>query len=387
MKQNVSQNKPCAVFVANRCFELTNSRLLLMQWLRDEGWQIVIASGYDGTEGQLSNEGFVVYDVNFFRGGLSITNEWRAFRKLYKLFKHHQPRLVHHFNAKPVILGTQALKRVAPRAININTITGLGYAFVESGFMRFLASLGYKWAFRHVSAVVFQNHDDRDLFMQNGWVSDAKAKLIQSSGIDTARFQPKRSTKHDDSLCVVMASRLLWQKGVHEFCQAAASVKQHIPQARFLLAGPYEPGHPDEITENQLHKFCEQTGVEYLGRYERLEQFLQQADLFVYPSYYREGIPRVILEAGACAVPVIAANVPGSREGVIHGKTGYLVPKGEHEAITEAIYDLLTSSEKRRQMGDHARRLMEERFDRIIVSKQYWDLYHAYLPLQKSLVT
>lgn len=215
--------------------------------------------------------------------------------------------------------------------------------------------------------------------MNNGWVSEAKAKLIQSSGIDTVRFQPKGASNQDNSPRVVMASRLLWQKGVYQFCHSAINIKQNFPQVRFLLAGPYEPGHPDEITPNQLDKLCEQTGVEYLGCYERLEQFLQQADLFVYPSYYREGIPRVILEASACGLPVIAANVAGSKEGIIHGQTGYLVPKGEPKALTDAIHELLADSAKRRQMGRNARQLMQDQFDRQTVSKRYWNLYHEYL--------
>lgn len=368
--------EPCAIFVANRGFALTSSRLPLIRYLLDSGWKVVVVTADDSHSQHLVAVGATLEPVVFNRGGFAPAIDLHAFLLLSRIYRHYQPNLIHHFHAKPVILGSIAAHLANEvQARVVNTITGLGYAFSKGGMVRWLASLGYRLALPWSAATIFQNSDDRDLFLNKGWVPESRARLIISSGVDCVHYCPPHSGLENDRPRVLMVGRLLHQKGIQEFIDAARIVKQNFPGVRFQLAGEREPSHPDAVPDEMINKAVNEGVIEELGYTTNLHEIFPYTYVFVFPSYYREGVPRVVLEAAACGVPTVGADVPGTREAVVDGKTGYLVPSKDSTALSERIGRLLGDENLRRDMGMAARAMVEDRFDVDVITRQQLDVY------------
>ncbi|WP_274426440.1 glycosyltransferase family 4 protein [Chelativorans sp. YIM 93263] len=373
MSATSTPHAPAAVFVANRSYALYNSRLGIMQALVRAGWRVAAACSIDSYADGLKDAGCEVYECSFERGGLAIHSDIAAFRILRRLYRSYKPRLVHHFNAKPVIMGTLAARKELGKSVSVvNTITGLGHAFVTGGPTARLAAAGYRWSLPKADMTIFQNADDHALFLKKAWVREDNSMIIASSGVDLARYPfVDRSARADAAPVVSMIGRLLGQKGVKEFVAVASRVRAEWPDVRFLLAGEADPDHPDSI---DLSWVISQVRIEYLGRLADVRPLLEQSDIFLFPSY-REGVPRVILEAAAMGLPTIAFDVPGVREAVRNGETGALVPHRDVDAMTERTTALLKSGDKRLEMGREARRLVERSFDIDSIRDRHLALY------------
>ena len=374
--ERTTSNECCIVFVANRGYGLTSSRTNLIRRFLASNWTVVIATADDAESRSLVDMGARFEPVVFNRGGLSLVADIRCYTRLRSILRKYRPTLVHHFNAKPVLFGSLAARQVLGGQVKVvNTITGLGHAFTAGGLSAKLAALGYRFAIPRSDLTVFQNRDDRALFLERNWVSETAARLVAGSGVDIDRFIPvDRSGRDSDAPVVVMIGRLLRQKGIPEFVEVASNIRRRRPGARFLLAGEEESRHPDAVSVEWLG---EQADVEFVGRLADVVPILQQADLFLFPSYYREGVPRAVLEASATGLPTIGFDVPGVRESVRDGETGYLVEDRDLAAMTARVDELLGDSRLRLELGDNARMLAEESFDLRAIEKQYFDLYRG----------
>ena len=365
---------PCVVFAANRGYALTSSRTLLIQNFLSAGWHVVLATANDAESQSLCEMGAHLEPVVFNRSGFSPWTDTKAYQRLRAIYTKWRPALVQHFHAKPVILGSLAARRALGDGVRVvNAITGLGHAFITGGVTSRLAGMGYGLARSSTDRTIFQNSDDRALFVQRDWVDEDRARLIPGSGVDVERFAlADRYDRDGRSPVVVMLGRLLRQKGIPEFVEVARRVKQEWPGATFFLAGEEDPVHPDAVTGQWVR---EQQSVEYLGRLADVGPLLAQADLLLFPSYYREGLPRVILEVAASGLPTVAFDVPGVREAVREGETGYLVPLLDVDGLTDAVKTLLEDEEKRLRMGRAARDMVEKDFDIRTVKERYLDVY------------
>lgn len=373
MRDSYSEQKK-VILVANRCYALTSSRLLLIEHFLSSGWKVIVASRDDEHANQLANAGATIEPVAFNRGGLAPLADLRAFFRLIQMYREHCPCLIHHFHVKPVIMGNFAA-RFVPKAKVVNNIEGLGYAFVEGGFTRSLAELGYRLFLSRSDMTIFLNPDDLVLFYQKRWVTEDKANLIISTGVNIDRFAPLKSQKRLENPRVLMASRLLWQKGIREFVEAARIVKAQQTNVQFQLAGEMEDVHPDAVSSMWLNRVVNQGTIEFLGYVTDMPGQLRRSSIFVLPSYYREGVPRVLLEAAACGIPVITTDVPGCRETVVDGETGFLVPPQDAVALSEALSKLLSDPSMRKRMGRQGRELVEEKFDKRVITEKYLDVY------------
>jgi len=369
----MKNQKYCIVFVANRGYALTSSRLPIIKKFLSSGWEVIIATAADKESRILQNFGVHLEEVKFFRGGVSPIKEILSYKRLCDVFKKWQPNIIHNFHAKPVIYGTIAARKKIGSAVRIvNTITGLGHAFVVGGMPAKLASFGYKNAINQANINIFQNRDDLQLFLVKKWVIKSKACLIASSGVDLKRFHYfDRSGRHKQPV-VVMLGRLLRQKGIPDFIEVAKLVKQKLPDAQFLLAGEYDPAHPDSVDMDWL---IDQKDITYLGHLDDVLPILKKSDLLLFPSSYREGVPRVILEAAATGLPIVAFDVPGVREAVIDEETGYLVPFRDIHTMVKAVNKLLKNRELRINMGKKARQMIEALFDQKIIIEKYFEIY------------
>jgi len=292
---------------------------------------------------------------------------WReaeSLKELFLLYRGERPDLVHHITIKPVLYGSLSAKASGIPAI-INTIPGLGYTFLRKGLKGNVArqaiSLIYKVALagRRVR-VIFQNPDDRRLFISKGLVTPERAVLIRSSGVDILRFKP--SPEMNGIPIILMASRLIWDKGVGELVKAAQLLKGEGDKCRVVLVGTPDLENPNYVPIKVLQDLQAQGVIEWWELREDMPEVLKQASVVVLPSYYPEGLPKILLEAAASGRPIVTTDTPGCREIVRHGENGFLVPPRDPVALAEALHVMLRDSALRGSMGARGREIAVNEF-------------------------
>lgn len=358
-----------AVFCAMRGFALARSRLLLMGAFRDAGWRVVALAEADRTSPDLESAGIEVRDLPFFSRGRRPWAWPGLARRLRSELDRLHPDFLHVFNALPILLGGSTHVPV-----QVATVTGLGRGYERGGWQRRLTLAGYGRGLRAAAWTVFQNAEDRGLLTAaHPWLTE-RSSVIVGSGADTDRFRP-RTGGADTPPRVLMVSRLLWQKGVREFAELARRVRAERPDVRFQLAGELVPGDPDGVPEEWITARATEGVWEFLGYREDLEETLPEVALLVHPTRYREGVPRVVLEAGACGVPVVAARGPGADDVVLDRRTGWLVDPADGDALAAAVGELLDDPEARRTMGAAAAEHVRGQYSLAAVTDRYLDLY------------
>lgn len=292
--------------------------------------------------------------------------ELRTLRFLLRTYREFRPALVHQVSIKPILYGTIAARLANVPAV-VNAVTGLGknFSIERSTNLREKAFLvAYQIVLNlSESEVIFQNHDDRQLFVENGVVSPDHSHVILGSGVDGGRFSGTQKSAAPES-DVVFAGRMLWTKGVGEFVAAARNLRERHPSARFLLVGAPDEQDSSHLSSEQLRTWDREGVVQWLGYREDMPEILARAAIVVLPTYYREGVPKVLIEAAASGCPMVASDVPGCREIVREGETGLLVPPQDVPALSEGIDCLLRNPEMRQRLGTQARELFEARFTR-----------------------
>lgn len=292
--------------------------------------------------------------------------------------KKEKPDLIHAVTIKPIIfLGIIARLNKKPF---IGAVSGLGPAFKGDDFLslirkKIIIKL-YKFAFggKRAHAICQSNHD-RDVLIGYGIISEAKISLIHGSGVDLDKFKPAEK-QNSTSFIILMASRLLADKGVIEFCKSAQIVKKnYCDKIDFKLAGPIDNLSPSALSLQSVISLCKKNKVEYLGDIECISALLAKADLFAYPSYYPEGIPKVLLEASACGVPIITTDHPGCRDAIIENETGVLVPIRDAHSLANQIISLLNDPDTIREMSANARALAEKSYGVGKVVDKHYELY------------
>lgn len=358
-------------FVANRGYALYSSRRELISALLSAGYKVVLLTSEDIFSRELASIGAVVENISFDRGGLSIRNDFKSFIAIFRLLRKYKPDLVHCFHAKPIILTAFAARGLSRKIKIVSTITGLGHAFIKGGFVARLAGIGYRTSIPYTEITIFQNSDDLKLFEANNWIGRSGCKLIVGSGVDVEKFK-YISRAPTESVNVLMLGRLLAQKGVNEFIAVADIIQRVNAFANFIWAGEVDSVHPDAVAPASF----DGTNAHYYGHVSNVPELLERSDLFVFPSY-REGVPRAIMEASASGIPTVAFDVPGVREVVEDGVTGYLVPFGDVDAMAQKTHYLIQNPDVRLEMGRKARALVESSFDSRVINQLYIETYQS----------
>jgi glycosyltransferase involved in cell wall biosynthesis len=322
---------------------------------------------------RIDDEGFVLCPLKWERGGINPFREAKALLALLSLYRRERPALVCHVALKPVLYGAWAARLASVPGV-VNAVTGLGWAgsrdtrraaFFHFAFLRLL-----KWTLGlSGSCATFQNEDDaRDL--SNARLREAsRAVIIRGSGVDTTRFLPSREPA--DVPLVMLAARMLWAKGIGEFIAAIKLLKERGAQARFALAGMIDDENPSHIPESQLQEWQEQHLIEWWGYRDDMPQVLALAHVVVLPTYYGEGLPKVLLEAAACARPIVATKVRGCSEIVRDGDNGFLVSPRDPESLAQAIRLLIEDPQLRARMGTRSREIVVEEFSSERIVQEY----------------
>lgn len=378
----MTQVPPRLLFLITEDWTFWEIRRDLARSARDAGYEVVIATRVADHGERIRKEGFRLIPIGLRRRSRNPFRELMAFIELVRLYRRERPQIVQQVAMKPILYGSFAAWMTGVSVV-VNTFAGLGYAFTDRprhvSLLRWLMQMGLRMAVGFSrSVVVCQNVADRDELTREGIVSSNLVRIIAGSGVDTNLFVPARTA---DGLPIVMlAGRMLWDKGVAEFVDAARFVKKKAIPARFVLVGRRDEDNPTAIDEGQLRRWGQNDGIEWWGHREDMPTVLGAATLVVLPSY-REGLPKVLLEASACGKALIATDVPGCREVVQHQKTGLLVPVRNPVALAEAIADLLANHELREAMGVSGREFVVREHSKEKIGRHFLDLYQERLGL------
>ena len=373
------------ILFANTDWYLYNFRRTLALALVAEGYDVLLLSPPGEYGPRLQALGLRWQAVHMDRRSLNPFREVHLLAGLLSLLRRERPALIHAFTIKCAVYGSLAARLTGIPA-RINAIAGLGYVFVSKDLkarvLRPVVRVLLRFALHGRNArLILQNPDDQALFEQSGLLEAVHIDLIRGSGVDCSRFLPRpTSNVRNGSPRVLLAARLLWDKGIAEFVEAARMLQAKGRSIRFLLAGARDPGNPAAVPETTLSEWVEQGVLDWLGHVDDMPALYASVDVMVLPSYYGEGVPRSLIEAAACALPLVTTDMPGCREVVTDGETGLLVPPRDAKALARAIARLVDAPDQAAQFGQAARTKVLEEFEEKIVIARTLDVYRSLLP-------
>tara|TARA_B100000029_G_scaffold508337_1_gene594956 strand:- start:143 stop:1264 length:1122 start_codon:yes stop_codon:yes gene_type:complete len=364
------QRKTTICISANTSWNLSNFRTKLIRDLISKGYSVAAISPEDKYTDKLVELGVKHFQINMDNKGLNVWEDIKVLRQYIRLYRRIKPDAVLHFTIKPVIYGSLAAKLVGVNAIN--TMTGLGTAFISLGYIKYLIMIVLRLALQSSRIVYFHNHEDLQFFDTHHLVKKARSKVIGGSGVDTEHFsfQPILKTNNTKFLFV---GRLLRDKGIIEFIEAAKIVIAERDNIEFQILGPADVKNRSALSSIELDELLSQSSIIYLGSKLDVRQYIKDAHCVVLPSY-REGLSRVLLEAGSMGRPVIASNVPGCRDVVINGHNGFICEEKNSKDLAEKI--LLLESLGHRKISDlglNGRARVKELFSEKIIVSEYID--------------
>ena len=356
------------VIAANTSWNLVNFRGNLIGALRQRGFRVIAVAPRDTHSKRLENMVDEYHALDFRSAAISPVQDVKLFVRYVRLLRLIRPAFFLGFTIKPNIYGSLAARLLGIAVIN--NVSGLGTAFIKHGMITRIATGLYRQAFRRSATVFFQNEDDRKQFVAAKIVNVTQTRLLPGSGIDLDRFTPA-PVPADQPFCFLLIGRLLWDKGVQEFIDAASIVKEQCPSARFQILGFADVDNRTAVPRATLEGWKDDGLVEYLGAADDVRPFIRAANCVVLPSY-REGLPRSLLEASAMARPIVATDVPGTRDVVEHGITGLLCEVRSARSLAKAMLAMIArTDEERSEMGKAGRRRVERHFDIEAVTRRY----------------
>ncbi|MDP1927118.1 MAG: glycosyltransferase family 4 protein [Thiobacillus sp.] len=347
------------LFVVTEDWYFVSHRLPLAVAAQAVGFDVAVATREGRQADVIRGAGIRLIPFTLSRRGGNPLREVMALWRLYRLEK---PDLVHHVALKPVMFGALAAWLACVPA-QVNAVAGLGWLFTSSRGIVRMARPVLRWILANLlnqphSLTIVQNPEDKTLLEHSG-VSATRLRLIRGAGVDVQVFYPV--SPPPEPVCIVLVARMLWDKGVGEFVEAARRLTEAGVNARFVLVGDPDPANPASVPESNLLGWHGQHGVEWWGRREDMPAVLHAAHVACLPSY-REGLPKSLLEATACGLPIVTTDAPGCREVVRDGVNGLLVPVRDTAALAIALRKLIDDAELRCRMGEQSRLRAETEF-------------------------
>lgn len=368
---------------ANTEWYLYNFRQSLARAVRDAGHEVLLVSP-DGPYGEKLRElGYRWQPAPMQRRSLNPFRELALVLWLRRLIKHEQVDLVHGFTIKPAVYGSIAA-RLAGVPARVNAVAGMGYVFTSNAPRALMLRPVIRRLFRYAldgdgARLILQNPDDVAMFSLARLVKPEQVRLIPGSGVDCGRFSPVDEGRPSERFRVVLPARLLWDKGLAEYVEASRLLRERGIPVDFLLAGEPDPGNPAAVEEDVVRRWVREGLVHWLGHVEDMPSLFHSVDAVVLPSY-REGLPRGLIEAASCALPLVTTDVPGCREVVTHEKDGLLVPVKNAQALADAIAKLQADPALCRRLGAAARIKALSDFDERSVIEKTLRVYQELTP-------
>ncbi|HXG45166.1 MAG TPA: glycosyltransferase family 4 protein [Gemmatimonadales bacterium] len=369
------------LYVVNDAPFFLSHRLPVAIGAREAGYTVTVATPAHPAQREIEAAGLAFRPIPLSRSGAAPRAELRSLLALVRLYRNLRPDLVHQVTHKPILYGSLAARVTGVSAV-VNAVPGLGYLFVAEGvkarLRRRTVLAAYRLAFGHPMAMgIFQNTEDRDLFLSARVIRPDQVAVIRGAGVDLRQFRPEPEPLGPP--LVVLASRLLWDKGVGEFVEAVGRLRSRGVRFRAALVGEPDPGNPRAIAVAQLERWRDSGVVEWWGFRPDMPAVLAGCHLVCLPSYYREGVPKVLIEAAASGRAIVTTDVPGCRDVVRHGQNGLLVPPRDVPALAAALEALLADPSRRASMGQCGREIAEAEFGLAGVVESTLALYRELL--------
>ena len=353
---------------------VVNFRGDLLCDIKKKGYEVVVVVPENVDKSFFKQNGIKVRLVNLNKNSLSVFGAFSYYRNLKKIIKEEAPDKVFSFTIKPVIFGSIAANRAGVKEI-YSLICGLGMIFssdtLKMHILRFVGSHLYKYALKYNKKVIFQNRDDINEFVARELVKRSQCELVNGSGVNLKKFS--RNNLPKDKVSFLMVSRVIKEKGVMEYFKAAKIVKEKYPDAEFAYIGAIDK-NKNAINMEELKPFIDEGVIKYIPETNHVEKYVSECSVFVLPSYYREGIPRTILEALAMGRPVLTTNTPGCRETVIEGKNGWFVQVKRAADLAEKMEWMIEHKADLKKMGDKSYAMCLERFTIDIIDKRMLEI-------------
>lgn len=368
------------LFLVNNLDFFVSHRLPLGRAMLSKGYKVTICYGENNDTDirLLKKKGFKICLAPIFRSSINLFNELKSLFLIWKIIKKEKPDIVHSITIKPNLYGG-----IVSRLLNVpclvTAVSGLGTLFGNKNFKNVILRLFliplYKLAFDHNNQkVIVQNLDDLRLLKNLGVLNPLKAKLIKGSGVNLRNFTKLKEPKKTITIC--LAARLIKEKGVYEFITAAKLIKLKNINAKFLLAGKIDLNNPSNIPQSYLDKVRKEGYVEIIGYQKNIPKLYAKSHIVCLPSYYKEGLPKSLIEAAAASRAVVTTNFPGCRDAIIPNKSGITVPIQNAKKLAEALQWLIENHRERLKMGKVGRRLAEREFKIEKIIHQHFEIYN-----------
>ena len=355
-------------------FEYFALRINFLKELKNSGYKIFLIGSSDKFKRDFDNMGIETVHLTINRKSKNPITEFYLLIKLFKILNQIKPNIILSFTIKPVIY-CGILNRFLRIPI-ISTMTGVGPYFFKHDLFNFFMRKLFKFSQKNTTKIVLQNKDDLNFFIKNNLITNAQSIVIPGFGIDANYFSVSTYPKNQN-ITFLLIARMLWNKGIGEYLEAARNIKKNKPHIDFQLLGTIDKENAYCISQEQIDSWVEEKLVKYLGHVDDVRPFISKANCIVLPSY-REGMPRVLLQACSMGRPIITTNVPGCRDVVIHNENGFVCAPEDVNSLKTALNDFinLTFSEKEK-MGLKARSVIETKFEEKIIFKSFLDEIHS----------
>jgi glycosyltransferase involved in cell wall biosynthesis len=375
-------NRPRLLFLVTEDWYFWAHRLLLARAARDAGYEVIVATRVDRLGERIAAEGFRLEPLDWVRGSLNPLRLARDIAMATRLYRRLQPDLVHHVSLRPVVVGSAAAL-LASRPARINALTGLGYVFTAPArparmVAALLAPLLGRLLNRQQTVTILENREDQETVVTRFGVARQRTRVNRGSGVDLARFRPLPPP--DNAVPVIgCAARMVAIKGIADLVEASRILIRRGVAHRLHLAGDPDPENPDSIPEATLARWAEEEHIDRLGHVEEMSGFWAKTDIAVLASHGGEGVPLSLVEAAACARPLIATDTPGCRDIVETWRNGLLVPPRQPELLADALALLLGDAAMRKRMGEASVDVVRSGFSSDAVNAATLGLYRDLL--------
>lgn len=357
------KRKKKITLVANSAWSVYNFRIDLIRHLIPH-FEVLVIAPKDAYAEDLVKAGCSYLHIQFNNRSENPLRDYSLYKSLKRIYQSEKPDFIFHYVIKPNIYGSMAASACGIPSVAV--ITGLGYTFDRQNWLNRIVSFLYRISLKKASEVWFLNQEDAELFIRRKLVTGEKIKILPGEGVNTEYFFPQthKPVARTRAFQFLMGTRLLKSKGISVYVEAARILKKKNLDIRFELIGFFEKNHPDSITEHELRYWQKKGIIQYSGFARDVRPFLRQADCFIFPSFYHEGIPRCLLEAASMEVPIITSNTTGCREVVEDGKNGFLCAVNDVAGLVKRMEEMMAlSSVQRSEMGKKGRALVMEKFD------------------------
>lgn len=365
------------IIVVNEDRFFLSHRTRIAEKAAEKGWKVTIVTKDTGQRQEIINLGYKYLELPINPTGMNLREELKTYRFLYNLFKERHDSIIHLVGLKNMLWGGLAARFAHPKGV-LYAVSGLGTLFgenkspiVSAGIQRLL-KIGMR---RKNVAVIFQNHDDEKIFMDKGIADKCFRFFIKGSGVDLKIYVPGESNSNGP-LKIIFTARMLREKGVEDLIAAAEILRpEYEGKIEFLLCGDLSD-NPNALTKEELLSMVDGQYIKWLGHRNDIPSLLAQSDIMCFPSFYREGVPKSLIEASACGLPLITTDSVGCRDTVINKKNGYIVNPHSPGEIAKALRKLIENPEKRKKMGLRSRQIAEKEYDVEAVATKHLEIYN-----------